>query len=1066
MDDGCVSTDQADLEQARADYAVCLRTLKKATVAAYRFVQDEDLSSGQVARAIGVAPATYRRLISDGDVVGWKPPSQRLCDVVDRFVAERFTVNFELGVRRRELEQARKTLNAAELAYQAVSDKRDLREARSDAHGAPLIAYLRALTTALAATSPWLPFTDMATGFQGRKVTVSTDPPESAGSAEVYDDSSPTLRGDVAWQQAVATVPVVVVLADAGFGKTWQLRRHARSIGEDGLVALERGDDPLRVTIPLFVHAAELARRWRTSANPTDAVLAAAAAEIRAIGRASTTSERELLRDRIDGNGPAVVLIDAYDEIFEDTDRSAFRQAVQWLHIQAGPRLQVVLSARRAGYDDPFDHRNDAPAPRYMMLGLLEESQVRQLWSSWFEVRGRSVPRARLEPAITPVSPLRRFVQVPLIAAFCAWVAETEVVAPTRAGLYRQVVDRFIAQAWKVDASYPATGVQRQDGARRAAHLASLGSLAWAMATGVGWRDAVQVEVCDAVLAREGPQPFPGRSYAWAPIREIGILVQPGTSSSQPLGDGPVTWVHRSVHEYLAATRLIGMTIEDVAAIKQRCWFHPAWANVLDFAIGLEADGGEPADTAVVTEIVHEAAVSDGDGLGWFASVLAAASGGLPPDQASREDVIDRIWRLWSGGLMTSVHLARVLALVPEADEQRIVNTLLDSLAGTGARQEVWDSIAWCGPVGRGTLAELVRESPDGAGTTRALHNVDPPRALAALSERIRRDLPLHSADNSVLKEVGTADVELLRQRYLDDTTSAQRAESYASTRSAAARAVFTSPGLLKSDDARVRAVAAHGLGIWYRNDIDREGFDSLLDLAVDDPDPQLRLQVRSILQTIAMSVPWVEELIGGAFAALYADRSQPDIQDLETLAENLMTNGPAFSKALTMILVEPRLLTGPVVPAIQHVTARALIGELDVIATRDILTIGGPLIIGLAADRIRRDDIHAAAAAQIAVGLCFAAKDDAEVYSAVVEAAGKHSHLLLEAALRVHSGRAEARLAILLDAMVRLERRNPQAIRVWTAAVRALLLELDYDARHQFQARCIEATNHVIGMQ
>lgn len=44
------------------------------------------------------------------------------------------------------------------------------------------------------------------------------------------------------------------------------------------------------------------------------------------------------------------------------------------------------------------------------------------------------------------------------------------------------------------------------------------------------------------------------------------------------------------MHEFLAARHLVARQVELTPALLQRCWFHPAWANVLDFALGLEPD--------------------------------------------------------------------------------------------------------------------------------------------------------------------------------------------------------------------------------------------------------------------------------------------------------------------------------------------------------------------------------------------------------------------------------------------------------------------------------------------
>lgn len=346
------------------------------------------------------------------------------------------------------------------------------------------------------------------------------------------------------------------------------------------------GADPSQVPVPLWMHAADLARFWDAGGGAVSVARAALIEPCQESGFVPSPELREFLAARLAPTAsPTHLLVDAYDEVFDDRLRACVARALRWLaqmsRPQKGPR--VVLACRHAGYDDPFDRRADTgdaegcpSAPRYFYLGVLDEPQVRQLWERWFTPRRLPVPSDRLEPAIAPNSPLRRFVHVPLIAAFCAWVAERDVVSATRTGLYGQVVRRFLAQSWKVE-SRGSEGSLRQDVAWQGSLKAKLAALAWHMATAQGqWRDAVPVEECETVLAAVVPATLPGRSHTWEPVRQIGILVQPGTSQDDALSDARVAWIHRSMHEYLTARRLVDRTPDEVAElIDHRAWLHP-----------------------------------------------------------------------------------------------------------------------------------------------------------------------------------------------------------------------------------------------------------------------------------------------------------------------------------------------------------------------------------------------------------------------------------------------------------------------------------------------------------
>lgn len=1063
-------TDDAEVlaaDTAQARYLLRLRQLKAAVLSTYRTIDAEGWTSGRVARVIGCSPSTYRKLASDGDATGWAPPSRRMCEAVDTFGRDRMGKEFGLAALRCQMKTAEAESKASTVLRRAAGDAEDLAEARGEAYQQPLVRYLESLRQSLLTTSRWLPYSDVSEGFESRAVTVSDTPPEFIAGDDLHGAAGHTLRGDVGWLQAVTEVAVAVVLADAGAGKTWLLRDYGRVLCDDALAACLAGHDPAEIALPVVVHAADLAACWGTSDSPARAFVTAAARGILTDGRTLSSLVAALLSERIAGNGLLNVLVDGYDEVFDDGPRARLRQSLAWLQQQCGEGTRLVLMSRRAGFDDPFSVRagTGVPSPRYMQLGLLEDAQVRGLWRQWFAARGQSVPLDRLEPAVTPQSPLRRFVQVPLIAAFCAWVAETEVVESTRAGLYGQVVRKFISQQWKRDSPHMEGGLQ-QDAARRTSLESSLTDLAWHMATSrMGWLDALPIDEVDRVLARQGPGPLPGRSHAWEPIRRVGILVQPGSFGDEPLGDAPVMWIHRSVHEFLSASRLASLPSEDIRGLVDRgMWFHSSWANVLDFAVGVEASVGE--GDGQVTRLLRELALSEDDGLGWFAAVFASASAGLPPDPGRRHAVVDRVWRLHNAGLLTSIHLARVLALVPEADTQDIIEQLRMRPPGESTRREVLEAIAWCGEQGRSLLATEIESSPEAAGAASALFRVDPPRAVEALNRRIVSGLALHSADGCVIREIDSVGVKLLVERYLADVTSAERATALAWTHAPIALDTFTSADLLRSPDSRIRAVAAHGLSIWYRNDLDRAGFKLLVDLALRDPDPTVRIQVRSGLDAVGMTVPWVESALHQVFTELHTDPALPEITDLDTLAATLQTTGPAFMKALVMVREEPRLLQGPVIDAIQLLTVSALLGKLGVMETRDVLIIGGPEIIALAADRICGDTLSAAEAGQVAVGLSFAARNDPDVYSSIVIAAGRHSHPILAAALRLHEGLVDGRIAALAMAIQQLGEPRPRAVQTWASVLRALLLELPYEQRQSWHEACGRATAHVLKLE
>jgi len=1060
--------------QARAERVHERRKYElKATVfRACQALREAGLTEARIVRiatqkGMPLSRSVVAKLTSDGDGQGWRAPSLRTCMVIDAICRDR-NVAADLAGHRKALDQAARDLRAAKARDRAADNSRNLSYAQRAAVEGELRDYLAALGRVLAQTPAWLPYRRLDSGFAERLVKVSDEAPVPAPDSGLYREAPP--QGTVRWDRAIEGVSIAVVLADAGYGKTWQLRRHCLRLCELALAALNSDMPISEVHLPLWAPAGDLARCWPGRGSPAVSVVTAATSELRRFGVPVSAELTDFLARRLT-TGSVHVLIDAYDEVFDDRLRSSAKQALRWL--TEGPRretAQIILASRQAGYDQPFDLRGDpdedaAPGdrPYYVHLGLLEEPQVRVLWAEWFSARHMPVPDERLQPAVTPNSPLRRFVGVPLVAAFCAWVAEKEEVSFTRTGLYGQVLSRFLAQAWKTDHP-PAAGSVRQDGARRAMLKAALVELAWLMTTERGrWQDTIDVRRCEQVLAANGPSVPHGHSHTWEPVRQIGILVQEG-GEEHSLGDAPVLWIHRSVQQFLAARRLVALG-PAAAPYVENAWLHPAWGDVLDFAIGMETGREE----GVVTHAVRAIAAGDQDALGWYAGVFAAASAGLPAAPAIRGDVVERVWRLHRVGLFSPTHLARVLALVADANSEAVVGALYGRLGDPDTdRKELWQVMAWSGAPGRMLLTRLIRESPEAIGAAAALHATDPAAAVAALRDRVAEDLPVGTADATVMRELDTDAVALLAERYEAEPESEQRADWLGLTRHPLARQILSDPRHLRHHAARIRYAATYGLAGAYGTDIDEAGLRALLDVALHDPLPDLRRRIRGRLQDIADEVPWVEAALDAVFEQLHDDPTQPEITDLKSLAPLLLEVGPATHKAVAMLLVEPALIDGPVLEALLALTERALRGELEQSLTADVARavagrFGEETFVEPACAVLRREDEAPAAAGRLAVGLAWAAPGDPGVFDALVACAGSNAHPLTEAALHVYELPLSMKCDALAQALLRLSSSRPSAVEVWSRVLRSLLQRAPQHERQRFRGLCAAATQHLL---
>jgi len=935
---------------------------------------------------------------------------------------------------------------------------------------ADLRTYLDALAGAMTTTQSWMPYSSMDSAYLDRAVMVHGEAPPGPPDGGLYQDGSPLRHAEVPWAQAIRQVPIGVVLGDAGLGKTWLLRRHCLELCRAAAGQLAAGVAVDAVAVPLFLHAGRLAGPRPDGRGPRDVVAEAALSgltvDFKDRARLLAFLAGRLAADR----EPVHLLVDALDEVFADEARDEVLAVLGWagglVRPDRGPRL--LLSSRLAGFTDPFGRLGEDAAgdedgltPRYFQLGVLAEHQVRDLWARWFDTRGMAVPSARLDPVIAPGSAVKLAVRTPLVAAFAAWVAESEPVTPNRSGLYVQVVDRFLGLHWKSD-SPGVFRALRGDSAARGRYRRAFVELAWRMAVGgPTWCDALPVDECEQVLDTVFGAAAGERSRTFDALRAFGVLVPLGgfaDPAAAVSAEATVAWVHRSVHEFLVAERLVGQPAEDVVAlVEDRCWFRPEWANVLDFAVGLEA--GTAGRT--VTDAVRAAALDERDGLGWFATVLTSAAAGMPPELGGRSAVVERVRRLHRAGLLTPRHLVQVLAMTPEARPDEMVHLVLTSGDPHAGGPETWTALAWCGAPGLAALRSTVAHSPAAAGAAAALRDVAPSDAVSAMAERLRAGLPVHPEDAAVLRELSADSVERLRVAYRRGPGSAPLARCVGWTCTPAGRADLMAN--LRSVDTAVRRAAVAGLVAGFGAELDTVGCETLLGVALGDKEPEIRLEVRDTLLRIAVDVPWVRRLLDERHPELYRDLPGR-VEDLESLVARLVEPGPGTDLALMMIREEPELLHGDVRTAMASITAQAMEGTLTDLQIEHVAVIVGKDFVELARgrldgsvrlpqDRLRR----------LVTGLLRAEPASARVFELIADCVGWNPDPALGVALRLHELDRVAKVEHLLGRLLRVEDAQRPSVQVWTDVLWATMLELPTLVRGGYRAGCAELTRHLL---
>jgi len=206
---------------------------------------------------------------------------------------------------------------------------------------AELLPYLRALRRSLETSSENVPITDVLPG--GDFLAAATDKMfvELRLWRPVFKPRRE--RGQVLRVPAVEEMPVtgilrrrirlVLILGEAGSGKSTSLRRLAYVLTEEGFASEEH------YTIPILVRAVDVERR---RGSLLVEICGEETKRLTGSGKPSF-STIELM------NGRVVVLIDALDEVPDDAGRAAVLKSVVDFH-KSYPECQVIITSREYAY--------------------------------------------------------------------------------------------------------------------------------------------------------------------------------------------------------------------------------------------------------------------------------------------------------------------------------------------------------------------------------------------------------------------------------------------------------------------------------------------------------------------------------------------------------------------------------------------------------------------------------------------------------------------------------------------------------------------------------------------
>ncbi len=440
-------------------------------------------------------------------------------------------------------------------------------------------------------TAPWDQFFDAPfEGMEGHRyqlLDAASDANENKKTMPVWD----TIRDDL---------HLAVILGDPGYGKSWLLQHEARRAALTAASALREGARHADVRVPIYLHLGTLARELDTKEAEGDPF----AALVRALHASFPAPLAPDFVAWVEHNlraGGCLLLLDALDEV-EQPFYKPLQRALPLLAMRASNH--ILLTSRPVGYAEPPFALRDARHDAEVELVAFDTAQVHTFIDAWFSKQ--TAHKLRLHAALARTSALRGLARIPLLLRFFCQLATdpTDPDAPLpvrRAEVYEQVLHHMLAGDWHG----PETPSRPTSDQRTVLKLRVLREIAWHFATGpAGWHDLLPLEEVTQklreILGRDPllREDLGGGPYSGDLLRELsegdGLLIKAGAPPSGAARTTiPYTFLHRTIHEYLAAGYLAerawtgGLWLNEV---RPRLWFDPNWHEVIPLLAGCLAD--------------------------------------------------------------------------------------------------------------------------------------------------------------------------------------------------------------------------------------------------------------------------------------------------------------------------------------------------------------------------------------------------------------------------------------------------------------------------------------------
>jgi HEAT repeat protein len=362
------------------------------------------------------------------------------------------------------------------------------------------------------------------------------------------------------YDKVVSSHPRVIVLGDAGAGKTWALQMHTIRLANAAADQLKNdAADPENVDLPILVRCNALAAHGGDLAE-------AAVAELARLDIAMTLGLRDWLQTRC-RSGKVTFLLDAFNE----TPAEQRYTVSELIDRQTNQAARIVVTCRTASYNTVI-----------LSSRQLCEVELRPFDNPEDYVAALDLPAERKDELIRLLcdQTIRAMARIPLLLALLCHLASDpqEDLPRTRAVIYRRILRRFLsgeqspAEAFK-GASLPADPEQRVD-----TLLGILRPLAYRIATSAeGWNDSIPSLTMTGHLEAIKQVTDMTAADASAVLTSVGVLVRVGDVRR----DAPdYLFFQRIFAEYLVAEYLAMPDKPVDECVKSYLHLEPDWYQV------------------------------------------------------------------------------------------------------------------------------------------------------------------------------------------------------------------------------------------------------------------------------------------------------------------------------------------------------------------------------------------------------------------------------------------------------------------------------------------------------